>query len=933
MANPWDNDPIIGSGGPVYGAPPKIDPYAAEDQQLQREANARAAEANARAAEANNRSAQEFAATHNPDGSPKPPPRQLQNLPAAAATGIQENLTTIQKIDQAIAALKARPQSIGPGTGVLGETFTQLNDPSGNDARQRIGEIGAYKIHDLSGAAVSASEAPRFSAFVPKVTDTPDKVLTNLQNFRNSLAQTTKGMLDFYGPNNGFIQYQTPQSQQFIQELAPAGSSGDAPGMPKRFTPEQQDQFFAILQNSGVDAADEYMRQTIGQSIRDKAAAAKPHSNAIDYSAADAAAKAQIAADAAKRGNTGVDAFGQGVAQGVTLGASDEIQSFGTALRGSLSGQGSFGDLYNSAQDANQAYQSYLGDTHPVFYGAGNLVGGAVSGLAAPVGTGPAGLLKSGAALGGLYGFNSGQGGVEGRISGGALGAVAGAALPEFLGAGFAGRGLAARNAMSSAGRETAIPPLVDAITGRINEPLEAMRPGQRVAAAQDFGIQLPMGAATDRGGAIIEKGLDNLPGSAGVMNDNRRAVEGQVQNAVENVATKFGSARTLNEGGAEVQSGTKEWMTRFDATTSKAYNAIPISPKAPTNLSNTKATLEQLAGKLESNPELQAEIRDPTLLRYLDAINKNGLDWQGIKDFRTFIGNKIGQFRFSEDARTGDYRALYAALSEDMRTSAAAQGPGALRAFERANAIKAEGERRIEESLSRILGPDAKANPEKAAAAIQAMTKGGKSTGDLKTLAAIRASTVKSGAWDEIAGTLIRMGGQPANSPGRAFDPKVFVQWYSDMAEPARAMLFKPELRKTLDQFVAVNQRLAGSNALRNTSQTIPNMTGTAFAGGAGAALMLGHLGTLAAIGGEAVANYGMAKVWTNPRFVQWATGYSRAIASGNENAVKSQIGRLAKLAATNPELREPLQKLLNHANDNAIPALAASNTNTQDQ
>jgi hypothetical protein len=47
--------------------------------------------------------------------------------------------------------------------------------------------------------------------------------------------------------------------------------------------------------------------------------------------------------------------------------------------------------------------------------------------------------------------------------------------------------------------------------------------------------------------------------------------------------------------------------------------------------------------------------------------------------------------------------------------------------------------------------------------------------------------------------------------------------------------------------------------------------------------------------------------------------TGYTRAAASGNANAVKSQIGRLTKLASTNPELREGIESLLRRlANDN---------------
>jgi hypothetical protein len=69
------------------------------------------------------------------------------------------------------------------------------------------------------------------------------------------------------------------------------------------------------------------------------------------------------------------------------------------------------------------------------------------------------------------------------------------------------------------------------------------------------------------------------------------------------------------------------------------------------------------------------------------------------------------------------------------------------------------------------------------------------------------------------------------------------------------------------------------------------------------------------------------MARAWTSPKFVNLVTGYGRALASGNQNAVKSQVGRLSKLAATNPELRAPISNLLKSlANDNAVPSIAAS-------
>jgi hypothetical protein len=157
-------------------------------------------------------------------------------------------------------------------------------------------------------------------------------------------------------------------------------------------------------------------------------------------------------------------------------------------------------------------------------------------------------------------------------------------------------------------------------------------------------------------------------------------------------------------------------------------------------------------------------------------------------------------------------------------------------------------------------------------------------------------------------------------------------------MAEPARELLFKPELRKSLDQFVAVNQQLARTKGLTNTSNTTPTMIGSGFAGALGTTGALGFvnpaawLGTLGLVAG-AGANFGMAKLWTSPAFLKWATGFSRALASGSDNAAKSQIGRIGALAAANPELRQPLASLAQHLNDNAMRSAAASNPNAQEQ
>jgi hypothetical protein len=637
------------------------------------------------------------------------------------------------------------------------------------------------------------------------------------------------------------------------------------------------------------------------------------------------------------RGGSGIgekaDAFIRGAADTASFGLADKIAALGDTVADP-----------NSTLLENQTREYAISDYDQQNHLPSRLAGQVAGGAMIPFGemkSIPQIALKSGAA-GAAYGAGSSRS-LSDVLMNAATGGIAGAAVGGSLAA--VGKGI--RYLRPKAGE---VPPLVNPDTGQMNQPLEAMTPGQRVVTAEEYGVNLPADAAGGRTAAVIGKGLDIMPGSAGVMEDARRGTESQIAAAADVVASRFGSSRTLNEAGSELKKGANQHIAEQKTAINNAYQAIPIPDNTGAALANTRAALERLNTRFQSNPQLAQILRDSKLGAYLSALTQKTdvvptgildasgkpltrtvthdgeLSWRDLKDFRSRVGEMIGDYRFGEGHATSDLRSLYAALSEDMKATAQAQGPGALKAFERANTMNRQNEEMIQGALSRILGPDGHLAPEKAAAAVQAMTSGGKSTGDLKTLAQIRAATVKSGAWNEIAATLIRLGGQPAGSPGRDFNPQTFVQWYANMSEPARAMLFgRSDLRQALNGFVAVNQRLQKVNALRNTSNTAGSVTAAGTVGTMAASLTNPLLG--AKLLGVMAGNYGMAKLWTNPAFVRLMTGYSRAVASGNASAVRSQIGRIGKLAVSNPELREPLIALQHRlANDNFTSASAAS-------
>lgn len=577
-----------------------------------------------------------------------------------------------------------------------------------------------------------------------------------------------------------------------------------------------------------------------------------------------------------------------------------------------------------------QAAKEVMRNANPVSSFLGEMTG---AGLAMTgVGRVP-GLAGRGVAADAAYGAAYGAGeSNENRLGGAAVGAGAAAAGTYFGGK------------------------LLNKLTGSGSSGDAA----QRVAQGKKFKIDIPLGA-TGRTGAVLEKGLDILPGSAGVMQKGRDVLGSQVEDAVSDVADSFGVPASFSAMGDAAQRGARNWISRFESTSEKAYNAIPISPNAPTDLSNTRGALTALTGRFSSNPKLAQAMQNTRLNAYMDALGDAGevdaaaflrasrsdldraqtalkaarsgggnvskaqarllsarealrdaerrvadpgsgkLSWEDLKAFRTRIGEEIGDQRFSDGTLTSELRSLYGALSEDMKASARAQGPQALRAFERANTLYKQGQDRIDGALKSILGDDNKLRPEAAAAKIQQIARSGKSSSDIQKLAEIRKS-MPTAEWGEVTNGLIRLMGQPVNSEGRDFSAETFVRTFADMDSAARNLFFGGEnkpLRQNLEEFVGVMRNLAENISLRNTSGT---------AGVANIAALVTLLPTAfvsppaaTALAAQTAGAYYLARRWTNPEFVKFASGYAkmmkRAAATGSPPSASAMAGQRAFL------------------------------------
>jgi hypothetical protein len=140
-----------------------------------------------------------------------PPAEKLKQIPPSVNTAIIANQQANNQLDRAINLLQGKdlPGMEGDvsATGLKGYLPTgMLNrlDPQGVSTRAEIADIGSLKLHDRSGAAVTASESPRLMPFIPLATDDAVTALKKLQRLKLEVNNETSAMRDIYSKDQGY---------------------------------------------------------------------------------------------------------------------------------------------------------------------------------------------------------------------------------------------------------------------------------------------------------------------------------------------------------------------------------------------------------------------------------------------------------------------------------------------------------------------------------------------------------------------------------------------------------------------------------------------------------------------------------------------------------------------------------------------------------
>lgn len=133
--------------------------------------------------------------------SPAPPTPQA--VPATATTAIMENRKALSTIDEAISEVQKKPDALGVPN-YLGDAIRQRTDPGGVPARSKVAQVGGIRLHDLSGAAVTATELKRLQPYIPSATDSPEAAVKKLQTLRKEYADMISQQEAAYGKDQGY---------------------------------------------------------------------------------------------------------------------------------------------------------------------------------------------------------------------------------------------------------------------------------------------------------------------------------------------------------------------------------------------------------------------------------------------------------------------------------------------------------------------------------------------------------------------------------------------------------------------------------------------------------------------------------------------------------------------------------------------------------
>ena len=417
--------------------------------------------------------------------------------------------------------------------------------------------------------------------------------------------------------------------------------------------------------------------------------------------------------------------------------------------------------------------------------------------------------------------------------------------------------------------------------------PLKAMRGAIKLSssaaeianAAERQGINIPRAAITDNREIQTAAGyLKEIPFvGTPLVKASEKALSG-IEDVAGRIVSALGSGNKLRAG--DIASDAIEgWITGKSKTiATELYDAVDplVNPEFTRPLFETKNVANEIAAK-RANAKILGD--SPAIREIEDALASPGMNYDGIKDLRTYIREMTPQEMVAKNINKNEAKRIYDALTTDLRATVLdAGGPDALKKFDKANDVyNIIADRRA--SIAKVIGVSADAAPEKVIDRITAMA-GNAGSADYQTLQKVRKS-IGPKSWDEISSAILAKMGRA--NPEAEFSADQFVTAWNKLSPNSKQLLFnstnRPGIINDLNDLVTLSG--AQKNLSKYANPSGPGKIAT-FAAMI-PAMWTAPLPTIATI----IGGRQMAKFFASPIAVkstaQWAKANNAAFTTPN--------------------------------------------------
>ena len=514
-----------------------------------------------------------------------------------------------------------------------------------------------------------------------------------------------------------------------------------------------------------------------------------------------------------------------------------------------------------------------------------------------------------------------------------AAAATGGAIASETLGPEYTGVG-----AMVPAAATQAVQAGTTALANRMQPRMEAF---------QQAGTKPSVGQATEFN---FIQGFENLlskfPGGQGIFRKFSENQQKQLGDTAKTGVSAEDAGRAIEKG----VTGEGGFVSRFKATQDKLYDKLDafIPNGTPIEVSRTRTVLGELNADIPGAPNLSQWFKNSKIqgiegalkadtsglaaaeqsmnpfqlgmLKTLplaeaerkaifSAFDQGQLPYEAVKKLRTLVGREVADSTIASSVPKSKWKALYAALSDDLGVAAQGRGPQAEKSWKMANDYSRAGMDRIETILDRVVGK----TPEETFAKF--MPKDADQATTVRATMRSLDPEQRQVVQDAVVNRLGRATPGKQNEAGDVFSPETFLTNWNKLSPGAKQQLFNdPAMRKNMDALAGVSENLrSGAKVFANPSGTAgaaaPMGIGYLVARGvvSGVTGDLGgaayHLGTAGALMGGASIG---AKMLTSPKVVEW-------LAQAPKVAPEAGAMHLARLgviynATKDPQLKEEL-------------------------